>query len=168
MSRSFTALLTGLLLVALGVEQAQAQQANRPRLGFGFNTMLNTSDGLGVGLHMRAARPVNADLSLALEAGFAGFILEGRDDASYLFTPQASVIVTMDARGSRTPYFLGGFGAALPLEKDSAESGPTLHLGFGWVQGLRDTVLYYEVDPSLLVGKTDVSFFVPLRVGVIF
>ena len=156
------------LMLTLWATPALAQQA-RPALGLGFNAVLSSTEGLGVGIRGRAAWPVNADLSLALGTGITGFVLEGRDEATYLFDPQASIIVTLDATGNRTPYFLGGVGAALPVNSSSnAESGPTLHFGIGWVQGLRDTVLYYEVDPAMLVGETEISFIVPFRVGVIF
>lgn len=153
----------------LTVGHASAQNAVRPNIGVGFNAVLSSTEGLGVGVRGRAAWPVNADLSLALGTGITGFVLEGRDEATYLLDPQISVIVTMRNQGPRTPYFLGGVGAAIPVDnKTNAESGPTLHFGIGWVQGLRDTVLFYEVDPTMLVGEEEISFVIPFRVGVIF
>ncbi len=159
-------LLSAFLLIG---EAALAQSAPRPNFGLGFNAVLSSTEGLGVGIRGRAAWPVNADLSLAVGTGFTGFVLEGRDEATYLFDPQVSVIVTMNATGPRTPYFLGGVGAAIPVNDNAnADSGPTLHFGIGWVQGLRDTVLFYEVDPTMLVGETEISFVIPFRIGVIF
>lgn len=159
-------LFSAFLLVG---DVALAQQAQRPNFGVGFNAVLSSTEGLGVGIRGRAAWPVNADLSLAVGTGFTGFVLEGRDEATYLFDPQVSVIVTMNQNGPRTPYFLGGVGAAIPVnDKTNADSGPTLHFGIGWVQGLRDTILFYEVDPTMLVGETEISFVIPFRIGVIF
>ncbi|NNE70139.1 MAG: hypothetical protein HKN29_07205 [Rhodothermales bacterium] len=153
----------------LDVGTATAQTAPRPKIGVGFNAVLSSTEGLGVGVRGRAAWPVNADLSLAVGTGMTGFVLEGRDEATYLLDPQVSVIVTMGPQGPRTPYFLGGVGAAIPVNnKTNAESGPTLHFGIGWVQGLRDTILFYEVDPTMLVGETEISFVIPFRIGVIF
>ena len=161
------ALLAALACPVAG--QTAEAQASRPRLGMAFNAMLSSTEGLGVGIRGRAAWAVNADMSLALGGGFTGFVLEGRDEATYLFDPQASVIVTLDSEGSRTPYFLGGVGVAVPVnDRSNVESGPTIHFGIGWVQGLKDTVFFYEVDPTMLVGESEISFMIPFRVGVIF
>ncbi len=131
--------------------------------------MLSSTEGLGIGVRARAAYPINGDLSFAVGGGVTGFVLEGRDQATYILDPQVSVIVTMDSGGPRTPYFMGGIGAIIPANNRSrTEGGPTIHFGIGWVQGLRETTLFYEIDPMLLVGKEDVSFLVPFRIGVIF
>ncbi|MFT5144708.1 MAG: hypothetical protein ACI80V_001518 [Rhodothermales bacterium] len=161
-----------LLVLAFLFAPASAQgQAlnNRPKLGVAFNGVLSSTEGLGVGIRGRAAWPMNSDLSLALGTGVTGFILEGRDEATYLIDPQASVIVTLNGKGDRTPYFIGGIGGIIPVKnRSNADSGPTLHFGIGWVQSLRDTILFYEVNPAMLVGETEVSFMVPFRIGVIF
>ena len=52
--------------------------------------------------------------------GVAGFILGGRDDASYVFTPQASVIVTLPPEGDRAPYLLFGVGGYFPFSAGSS------------------------------------------------
>jgi hypothetical protein len=168
--RALPVILLFLILIVGVAPPAAAQSARpRPRIGIGFNAMLSSSEGLGIGIRTRAAYPINADLSFAVGGGITGFVLEGRDQATYILDPQASVIVTLDQRGDRTPYFLGGVGAVIPVNNRSrTEGGPTIHFGIGWVQGLRDTVLFYEVDPMLLVGESEISFMVPFRVGVIF
>ncbi len=142
-----------------------------PRFGLGFNTLITTADGFdfGLGIRGRASAPVNADLSVAVDLGFTGFILGGRDDASYVFDPQVSAIVTLPFQGDRAPYVIGGIGAYAPISDNSnSDSGPTLHLGVGWVQALNETTLFYEVNPALLIGETDVSLLLPFRLGIIF
>ena len=163
-------IVPGLLLLALlAVPDLRAQEVQRPKLGLGFSAVLSSTEGLGVGVRGRAAWPVNSDMSLALGTGITGFVLEGRDEASYLLDPQASIIVTLNATGPRTPYLLGGIGAAIPVnDRNNAENGPYLHFGIGWVQGLSETVLYYEIDPAMIVGEREISFNVPFRIGVIF
>ena len=53
-------------------------------------------------------------------------------------------------------------------DNGTGDSGPSLHLGLGWVRGLDETTLFYEVDPQIIIGREDVSFAIPLRIGVIF
>ncbi|MDQ7040701.1 MAG: hypothetical protein Q9M35_07150 [Rhodothermus sp.] len=154
-----------LLLMSTGSVVAQRQT----RVGLGFNALLTTAEGLGVGVRARAAAPVSADLSVAVDLGFTGFIFRGRDEASYVFDPQLSVIVTFPPRGHQAFYVLGGFGAYAPLsDRYRGESGPTVHFGFGWVQLLRETQVFYELNPTLVVGERKVDVVLPLRIGVIF
>ncbi|WP_457652601.1 hypothetical protein [Rhodocaloribacter sp.] len=163
--------LSGALLPAavllLFANPATAQDLS-PRFGLGFNTVLSTEDGLGLGFRGRASAPVNADLSFAVDVGFVGFILEGRDDATYIFDPQVSAIVTLPGVTS-APYLLGGVGGYIPLnDRDRTNSGPTIHLGIGWVRALSETTLFYEVNPALIIGEKDVAFALPFRIGLIF
>ncbi|HMB90093.1 MAG TPA: hypothetical protein VKP65_04550, partial [Rhodothermales bacterium] len=102
-----TFLITGSLLQP--ADDAMAQAATR--FGIGFNGLISTTDGLGLGIRSRISAPVNADLSFAADLGLTGFILQGRDDASYVFDPQVSAIVTLPGRRDKMPYILGGVGA---------------------------------------------------------
>jgi hypothetical protein len=151
-----------------GVVPTHAQPAS-PRLGLGLNGMLSTPDGLGFGFRGRASAPVNADLSLAVDVGFTGFVLQGRAGATYVFDPQLSAIVTLPPRGGRAPYVIGGLGAYVPFaDARTSVSGPTIHLGGGWVHLLRETTLFYEVNPAVIIGERSIHLAVPARVGVIF
>lgn len=161
--------LLALAVVPHAVPTAQAQPASEPRFGFGFNTMLSTADGLGLGFRGRAATPLNADLSVALDLGLTGFILAGRDDASYVFDPQISAILTLPYTSNRAPYLIGGLGAYVSFAEDEdTDGGPTIHGGIGWVQRLNETTIFYEVDPALVVGAESVDLVFPFRIGVIF
>ncbi len=153
----------------LPVHHAAAQEL-RPRFGLGFNATLATTEGvLGLGLRGRVSAPANPDLSFAIDLGFTGFVLRGRDDATYVFDPQVSAIVTLDAQGNRSPYIIGGIGAYVPFDDaDDDEGGPTLHGGFGWIQTLQSTTLFYEIDPALIIGKSSVNLILPFRIGIIF
>lgn len=173
MTRRFPLLVLAAFFVAgwmlHPVDEAAAQEL-RPRFGLGFNTMLTTTEGvLGLGIRGRVAAPANPDLSFAIDAGFTGFVLRGRDDATYVFDPQVSAIVTLNARGNRSPYIIGGVGAYVPFDDPGDEDGgPTLHGGFGWVQTLDATTLFYEVDPALIIGRSAVNLVLPFRIGIIF
>ena len=173
MKRRSLLLLLALFFVAgwllLPVHRAAAQDL-RPRFGLGVNTTLATTEGvLGLGVRGRVSAPVNPDLSFAVDLGFTGFVLRGRDDATYVFDPQVSAIVTLPAQGNRSPYIIGGIGAYVPFDdEDDDEGGPTLHGGFGWVQSLQSTTLFYEIDPALIIGRSSVNLILPFRIGVIF
>lgn len=152
---------------------ARAQEL-RPRFGVGFNAMVSTADlsnFLGLGLRGRVAAPINQDLSIGLDLGFTGFLLGGRNDASYIFDPQVSAIITLPGDIGRAPYILAGIGAYVPLsdeEEGESSGGPTIHGGIGWVQTLSETTFYYEVDPALIIGADLVHVALPVRLGLIF
>jgi hypothetical protein len=139
------------------------------RVGLGFNALLTADEGLGLGLRGRASAPVTADLSLAIDMGFAGFIFKGRDEATYVFDPQLSAIVTFPPQGRQAFYLLAGIGAYTPISQAyRGETGPTVHFGLGRVQLLRETQLFYEFNPTLVVGERNVDVVLPFRIGVIF
>lgn len=156
-----------LVLLALGASDARAQLENS-RFGIGFNTLLSADNGFGMGFRGRLSTPINADLSFALDAGLTGFILGGRDDATWVLDPQASLIVTLPGV-EKAPYLLMGIGGYFdPSDSNDTLTGPTLHVGVGWVKPLRESVLFYELDPALIIGETKVSPAIPFRIGVIF
>ncbi len=163
-------LLLLVAVVALSLPVAAQRYSVDPRFGFGFDAVVvppgqdMLPEGLGLGIRGRVAVPVNRDLSVAGGVGVAGFVFQGQDDASYVFTPQLSVILTLPRRDSAR-YLLGGFGGVIPSE---GSGGPSLHLGVGWAFPLHDTSLYVEVDPALVVGSRETTVVIPLRVGVIF
>lgn len=163
------------LVACLFAAPVSAQSGGlNPRFGVGFDGLLSIfggdvlDDGLGLGVRGRASFPVNADFSVAVGAGFAGFLLGGRDDANYLFNPQVSGIITLPRSPQWARYLIGGFGGYFPLGDSNAEGGPALHLGLGWVRPLQETSLYVEIDPALVIGESRTALIVPARVGVIF
>ncbi len=158
-------LALGLLLTL--VPDADAQRTTR--YGVGLQLLGTTVDNnLGPGLRFRASAPLNQDISLGFGTAFTGYIFEGRDDASYAFDPQASLIVTLPGTGQESPYILGGPGVYLPFGNTDATSGPTFHLGVGKVWLLNESSFYAEVNPALYVGQESTRLLFPLRVGVIF
>jgi hypothetical protein len=171
MKRFFRLLVFSTLLLTGSLIQPAADASAQPsstRFGVGFNGLLSTTDGLGLGIRSRISAPVNADLSFAVDLGLTGFILQGRDDASYVFDPQVSAIVTLPGRPDRTPYILGGVGAYVSFQDGDNEGGPTLHGGFGYVQALSETTIFYEINPALIIGQESVALALPFRIGVIF
>jgi len=157
-----------IIVFALLFSISATAQLSRPRFGIGFNTLLSSEDGLGLGFRGRMSSAVNADLSLAFDIGVSGFILNGRDDASYVVDPQASIVVTLPGI-ERASYFISGIGAYINTSSgDQNLEGPAIHFGVGWVSALRESVLFYEVVPALVIGKSDVAVAIPFRIGIIF
>lgn len=156
------------VLVLMCSSSISFAQLSETRFGLGFNTLLSSEDGLGLGFRGRISTAINADLSFALDAGLTGFILGGRDDATYIIDPQASLIITLPGV-ERATYLIAGMGAYIDTSgnSDSLE-GPTIHFGVGWVQTLRESVLFYEIDPALVIGRTEVAVAIPFRIGIIF
>ncbi len=162
-------LLAALAALLMAAPTAHAQDAITPRFGLALNGLISFEDGLGLGLLGRASAPINADLSAAVDLGVTGFILQGRRDATYVVTPALSIIVNLPDYRNRLTYLTAGFGGYLPVNRDDeTNGGPTFHLGVGQVMGLRETSLFYEVDPALIVAESKVSLALPFRLGVIF
>jgi hypothetical protein len=156
-----------LAVLAGSVGTTQAQ--DRPRFGVGLQLTGSTVDNnIGPGLRFRTSVPINQDLSFGLDAGFTGYILEGRNEASYAFDPQASLIVTLPGPPQQRLYVLGGAGAYVPFGETTANSGPTIHAGVGKVWLLNESSFFFEFDPALFVGAEETHVIFPLRIGVIF
>ncbi|GAB5518791.1 MAG: hypothetical protein RhofKO_10420 [Rhodothermales bacterium] len=149
---------------------AHAQTQVTPlRYGFGFNLVLSGQEGLGLGFVGRASYPMNADLSFAGELGFSGFVLDGRDGAAYALQPQAMAIITLPFVNDSAPYLITGVGGFIVTNPNNDSiSGPTVHLGLGWVRPLVDTTLFYEINPAIVLGSDAVGVAIPFRVGFIF
>lgn len=154
-----------LLLLEAAFPPAVAGQGIAPRYGLGFSLLAAESDGVGLGLRIRAAVPLNANLSLAGDAGINGFIFRGRDQAEYAFDPQLSFIVTLPGR-DRASYVMAGAGAY--ISTGDAEGGPFFHFGIGRVQLIGETSIFYEIDPAIVIEQSEVNFNLPLRFGIIF
>ncbi len=161
-------LVTGIWLT--GLQQSEAQTRLNTRFGIGLNTVLSVNNGFGLGFRGRVSSPVNEDFSLAIGMGFTGFVLQGRDDASFIFDPQLSGIINIPEINSNAQvYLLAGIGAFVPLTQASSnESGPSIHFGIGRVQLLQQSSFYYEINPAVVIGETKVEFVLPFRVGIIF
>lgn len=139
------------------------------QFGIGLNTVLSVNNGFGLGFRGRVSSRVNQDFSLAIGMGFTGFVLRGRDEASFIFDPQLSGIISLPQTADAEVYLLAGIGAFVPLTQASSnESGPSIHFGIGRVQLLTDSAFFYEINPAVVIGQTKVEFVLPFRVGIIF
>lgn len=167
-------LLLALLAVAMAAPgAAQSYGSVPPRIGVGFDVVTAVlsqdliPEGPSLGLRGRVALPVNADLSVAASLGIGAHIFEGRSDTRYVLNPQAELVVTLPrGDGNAVRYVLGGFGGFVPLSGGSG--GPTLHAGYGWAFPLLETSMFFEVNPSLVIGEDDVAPVLGARAGVIF
>ncbi len=165
--RTVSVLVAACFCLILRANDAAAQLRNA-RIGLGFQTILTTDDGLGFGFRGRLSAPVNSDLSFAFDVGAAGFILEGRDNATYISDPQVSAIISFPGSPERAAYILAGVGGYIPFDRnDRGKGGPTLHVGLGWVKPLRETTLFYEINPALIIKREEVSVAFPFRIGII-
>lgn len=166
--RCWTGIALFLMLAGLLSLSAPAHAQERPRVGIGFNSLISTDDGFGPGIRVRMSSPINRDVSLALGSGFTGYVLGGRDEASYAVDPQASLIVTRTDSPTQGTYFMGGAGAYLPINTEDSNAAPTVHLGVGRVWLLQDTSLFAEFNPALAIGETAAGGLFSFRFGVIF
>ncbi|NND72006.1 MAG: hypothetical protein HKN43_10545 [Rhodothermales bacterium] len=158
----------GLLAVSLLLVSPSRAQDIDPRFGFGFNGLISTADGLGFGFRGRASAPVSPDLSFAIDLGTTGFFLGGFEGSTWVFDPQLSAIVTLDGI-TKAPYIIAGIGGYIPVaDGSSGKGGPTLHGGFGYVKQLNETSLFYEVNPAIVIEKSEIELLIPFRIGVIF
>ena len=157
-------LLTALLLAAPAFSQAAPA-----RIGAGIDAVIvplragDVDPGVGLGLRGRIALPLNSDLSGAASLGVSANLA---GSAVLTATPQVSLIVSLPGSGRSVRYLLGGFGGYIPLS--GGGGGTTLHAGFGWAVPLSETSLYFEIDPAIVVGSSETTVVVPVRVGVIF
>ncbi len=161
---------TAVLLAFVGLLCAPSDlhAQERPRIGLGFNSLISTDDGFGPGLRVRVSSPINSDVSVAIGSGFTGYVLGGRDEASYAVDPQVSLIVTRTDTPTQGTYFMGGAGAYLPINTEDSKAAPTIHLGVGRVWLLQETSLFAEFDPALAIGETAAAGLFSFRFGVIF
>jgi len=159
------------LLTFVWVPAASSAQSLRPRIGFGLTTTVTTDseNPVGLGVHVRGSLPVNPDLSFGVDAGIAGFVFGGREEASYYATPQVLAIVTLNSAQFRSPYVLFGLGGYLPLggKTEQSASGPSITLGIGWAVSLQQTSVYFELKPSLVIAKDSAKLNLPLNIGVV-
>lgn len=160
------------LFVCAGSSIALAQSATPPRYGVGFDFAFPVlgdqllPDGLSIGLRGRGALPINADLSVAASLGVGAHLFADREPTRYVLNPQAALIVMLPGEGSATRYVLGGFGGFVPLS--GGQGGPTIHGGYGVAFPLRQTSLFIEGNPSIVLGEEDTGVVLAARAGVIF
>ena len=163
-----------LLLALLLAAPAGAQRYGDapPRIGAGFDLITAVysqnvvPDGPALGVRIRGALPVNADVSVAASLGVGAHVFGGGDDTRFVLNPQTSLIVTLPGDGPSVRYALGGFGGFIPFS--GGGGGPSIHAGVGWAIPLSETSVYLEVDPSLIIGDTEAVPVLAARVGVIF
>ena len=179
LSGSILVLILSTMLI--NVQESTAQRIDQQesiltdaRFGIGLNTVLSVNNGFGIGFRGRVSTPVNPDFSLAIGMGFTGFVLQGRDQAVFVFDPQLSGIITLPDRATRfnseaLVYLMAGVGAFVPLTESSSEDGgPAIHFGIGRVSRLTVSSFFYEINPAIVIGSSKVEFILPFRVGIIF
>ncbi|GAB5535737.1 MAG: hypothetical protein Rubg2KO_19860 [Rubricoccaceae bacterium] len=165
-------LLSLALLLCTGLSTASAQDATPPRYGVGFDFAFPVlgdellPDGLSIGLRGRGALPINADLSVAASLGLGAHLFADNEPTRYVLNPQASLIVMLPSEGASVRYVLGGFGGFVPLS--GGQGGPAIHGGYGMAFPLRQTSLFIEGNPSLIIGEEDTGVVLAARAGVIF
>jgi len=161
-----------LVLLVAGISSVSAQEATPPRYGVAFDfayPLLGDAllpDGLSIGLRGRGALPINADLSVAASLGVGAHLFADSEPTRYVLNPQASLIVMLPGESANVRYVLGGFGGFVPLS--GGQGGPAIHGGYGMAFPLRQTSLFIEGNPSLIIGEGDTGIVLAARAGVIF
>ncbi|MEO0559336.1 MAG: hypothetical protein AAF170_14255 [Bacteroidota bacterium] len=160
------------LLLCMGASATHAQSATPPRYGVAFDFAFPIlgdellPDGLSIGLRGRGALPINADLSVAASLGVGAHLFANQEPTRYVLNPQASLIVMLPGEGPSVRYVLGGFGGFVPLS--GGQGGPAIHGGYGMAFPLRQTSLFIEGNPSIIIGEDDTGVVLAARAGVIF
>lgn len=163
-----------ILLVAWALSVPLRGQDLSPRVGFGPELLVNANDeelsekNAALGFRLRASKPLNTDVSAAVDLGLLGFFVQGQQSADYSLNPQISLIVTLPGR-SWAPYVMGGVGGLFPVS-GPADGGVamTVHGGYGWARLLSDVSVYMEIDPALVLRQEATRLLIPLRAGLIF
>lgn len=158
--------ILGLLLLGAGTLQAQALRG-QISLQMAGSTIENS---VGPGLHFDGKLPLVAGLSAVGGAGLSAFILEGRSDGTYSFTPEVGLNYVMPSRSKGATTIFGGGGYHVPFGTGASisQGGPTIHLGTGRIRTLQESTLFVNLSPTLVIRRETTSYLIALRTGVVF
>jgi hypothetical protein len=128
----------------------------------------STQESVAPGLHLDAQLPVAGGFSVAAGGGFSAFLLRGRTKATYSFDPELTLNITLPSRSLGATTIFGGGGYHVPFGYNPEGSGPTLHLGVGRIWALRESTLFVDLVPTVVVREKTVAVLMPIRAGVVF
>lgn len=153
-----------LLLLTTGIVRGQALRG-RVSLQMHGSSIQKT---LGPGVQLDAQLPITGGLSIVGGGGFSAFLLNGRRSGTYTFDPQLTLKVTLPSRSKGATTIFGGGGYHVPFGTEARGNGPTAHLGVGRIWALRESTLFVELVPTLVIREEATSLLMPLRAGVVF
>ncbi len=155
-----------LLLFVLIGEPAQGQ-ALRGRVSLQLKGS-TTQASVAPGFHLDAQLPIVDGFSIVGGGGISAFLLEGRRRGTYTFDPELTLKVTLPSRSKGATTVFGGAGYHVAFGPNPKGSGPTVHLGLGRIWTLRESTLFVDLVPTVVVQKETVAVLLPLRAGVVF
>jgi len=120
------------------------------------------------GFHLDAQLPITGGFSLVGGAGLSAFLLEGRTNGTYTFDPELTLKVTLPSRSKGATTVFGGAGYHIPFGPVIEGGGPTVHLGVGRIWTLRESTLFVDLVPTVVVHEQSIGVLMPLRAGVVF
>lgn len=159
-----TSCLLALLIFVAGSAHGQAL---RGRVGLQLKGS-SPQKSVAPGLHLDAQLPIAGGVALSAGGGFSAYLLKGRTKGTYTFHPEMALRVTLPSRSKGATTIFGGGGYHLPFGEDPTGADPTAHLGVGRIWALRESVLFVDLTPTLLIREESVSVLLPLRAGIVF
>lgn len=153
-----------LLLLTTGLARGQEL---RGRVSLQLQGSSNQAS-VAPGFHLDAQLPITGGLSLVGGAGLSAYLLEGRTRGTYTFDPEMTLKVTLPSRSKGATTVFGGAGYHIPFGPVVEGGGPTLHLGAGRIWTLRESTLFVDLVPTVVVRQQSVAVLMPLRAGVVF
>lgn len=153
-----------LLVFTTGIAQGQAL---RGRVGLQMKGS-SPQESVAPGLHLDAQLPVGGGVALSAGGGFSAYLLKGRTKGTYTFHPEGALRITLPSRSKGATTIFGGGGYHLPFGENPEGADPTAHLGVGRIWALRESVLFVDLAPTLLIREETVSVVMPLRAGIVF
>lgn len=153
-----------LLVLTTGIVRGQAL---RGRVGLQMHGS-SIQKTLGPGVHLDAQLPIAGGVSIVGRGAFSAFLLNGWKNGTYTFDPELALKVALPSRSKGATTIFGGGGYHAPFGEEARGSGPTVHLGMGRVWALRESTLFVELAPTLVIREAETSLLMPLRAGVVF
>lgn len=120
------------------------------------------------GVHFDAKAQVAGRYSIIAGTGFAAYVLEGRRSGTYTFDPTLTLQITRPSRSLVANTFFVGGGAHYSFGDRGIGWAPSAHLGVGRLWALRESTLFVDLRPTVIIREQGVSLRMPLRAGVVF
>lgn len=155
-----------LLLLAV-VGEVHGQGGFRGRVGLQVEGS-TIEESLAPGIHLEAKMQVAGRYSIIVGTGGAAYVLEGRRSGTYTFDPTLTLQITRPSRSLGANTFSLGGGYHYSSGNRGVGWTPSVHLGVGRIWTLRESTLFVDLRPAVLIREQSLSMRLPLRAGVVF
>jgi len=155
------------LLLLLAASQAHGQGWFRGRVSLQMEGS-TIEKSFAPGVHLDAKMHVGGQYSIIAGTGVATYVLEGRRSGTYTFDPTLTLHVTRPSRSLGANTFSLGGGYHYSSGNRGIGWAPSAHLGIGRLWTLRESTLFVDLRPTVVIRKEGSSMRLPLRAGVVF